>query len=117
MTDDEYKKDGTGADSESRSLDLRILLLAGLAVYVTVSVLVGIFVPDIATIEDDEWIGADLDDVLFHHGHPKEVADDGEGGNVLMYEQVRVTDSAYDVERIWFSITADGQIYAVNREP
>ena len=103
--------------SKEDAFMLRALLIAGLSVYVAVTALVPLFVPEVDGAEEERWIGADVGGLLRHYGDPDGVAEDGRGGNVITYEDVEVLDGAYNVVRTLFFVSSNRQVYAFKRVP
>ena len=96
--------------------NLRPILLMGLATYIVVTIIVGIYSTDNSGVADEEWIGKHVNDVLYLFGQPEEVVADGEGGHILKFRLLHVEDHLYAVERFGIFITSSGEVYDFKRD-
>jgi len=103
-------------ESSGSSLNLRLIVLVGLATYIVVSTIAGIYGSDDSRIAGGDWIGRHVNEVLFTLGSPAEVVTDGEGGSILRFRVLRVEDHRYVVKRFDIFVTSSGEVYDFKRD-
>ena len=103
-----------GVDS---SLNLRLLLLSGLAVFIVVKFIASQFQPGFQDISDEQWLGGEAGWLVYVYGQPAEVEEDGQGGSILKYRRLQFIDHRYDVERFEVFVDPSGNVSSINREP
>ena len=92
------------------------LLVAGLAVFIVVSLIAPALVSDPIKFSDAEWIGMRDGDVLYYFGPPEDVEEDGSGAAVLRYRKIILKEEHYVVEEMTVNVAADGRITDFKRE-
>ena len=103
-------------ESFASNLNLRPIILLGLATYIVVTIFAGVYGADDSDIADEEWIGKHTNDVLYFLGQPAEVVADGEGGSILKFRLLHVEDHHYAVERFGIFVTSSGEVYDFKRD-
>lgn len=104
-------------DGEDSGLNLRLLLVAGLMVYLSVTFIVWLFQKEVAELDDGNWFGKGAVDFANDYGPPAEVEDDGQGGSILKYRRLQIVDSHYTLESFDVMVDASGNISGIKREP
>lgn len=103
-------------ESSAPHLNLRPVILLGLATYIVVSIIAGVYGADDSDIADEEWIGRHADEVFYTLGDPAEIVADGEGGSILKFRLLHVEDHRYAVERFGIFVTSSGEVYDFKRD-
>lgn len=98
-------------------LNLRLLLVAGLVVYLSVTLIVWLVQKETGELEDGEWLGKEAVDFAYDYGPPAEVEEDGQGGSILKYRRLQVIDYHYTLERFDVFVDPLGNITGIKREP
>jgi len=104
-------------ESVESKVSLRLLLVAGLFVYLSVTSAVWLLQKDVGELEDGRWLGKENTDFAYDHGPPEEVEEDGQGGNILKYLQLEVVDGRFKFERFNVFVDQSGVILDIQPEP
>lgn len=99
------------------NMSLRLLLVAGLFVYLTVTLAVWFLKKDAGELEDERWLGKAATDFADDHGPPDSVEEDGQRGKVLRYREIQVVDSRFTLEHFDVFVDKSGVILDIQREP
>ena len=116
MAPDRVKAVLVEEDPKASGLKLGPLLIAGVAVYIAVTLAARGFVVNPVEFTDEEWIGLTGHEVVYYFGKPGNVEEDGTGAAILRYRLVLIKDEHYVVQEMTVNVDAGGRITDFKRE-